>query len=77
MFDVVVFPSIDRAWCSVREVIEIDGALRGAGLDTVFLREGVDTSTLTGELFRSFTQRRRRRTPPGLRASRQLGFMRV
>ena len=52
-FDVVVFPSIDRAGRSVRDVIEIDRALRAAGVDTVFLREGVDTSTPTGELFRN------------------------
>jgi DNA invertase Pin-like site-specific DNA recombinase len=51
--DVVVFPSIDRAGRSVCDVIEIDRALRGAGVDTVFLREGVDTSTPTGELFRN------------------------
>jgi site-specific DNA recombinase len=52
-FDVAVFPSIDRAGRSVRDVIEIDRALRVAGVDTVFLREGVDTSTPTGELFRN------------------------
>ncbi|MBI2931109.1 MAG: recombinase family protein [Planctomycetes bacterium] len=52
-FNVAVFPSIDRAGRSVRDVIEIDQALRAAGVDTVFLREGVDTSTPTGELFRN------------------------
>jgi site-specific DNA recombinase len=52
-FDVAVFPSIDRAGRSVRDVIEIDRSLRAAGVDTVFLREGVDTSTPTGELFRN------------------------
>lgn len=52
-FDVAVFPSIDRAGRSVRDVIEVDRALRAAGMDTVFLREGVDTSTPTGELFRN------------------------
>jgi len=52
-FEVAVFPSIDRAGRSVRDVIEIDRALRAAGVDTVFLREGVDTSTPTGELFRN------------------------
>jgi DNA invertase Pin-like site-specific DNA recombinase len=52
-FDIVVFPSIDRAGRSVRDVIEIDQALRSAGVDTVFLREGVDTSTATGQLFRN------------------------
>jgi site-specific DNA recombinase len=52
-FEVAAFPSIDRAGRSVRHVIEIDRALRAAGVDTVFLREGVDTSTPTGELFRN------------------------
>ncbi len=52
-FDVVVFPSIDRAGRSVKDVIEIDRTLRKHGVDTVFLREGVDTSTPTGELFRN------------------------
>lgn len=52
-FNVVVFPSIDRTGRSVKDVIEIDRALRKHGVDTVFLREGVDTSTPTGELFRN------------------------
>ena len=52
-FDVVVFPSIDRAGRSVKDVIEIDAALRAAGVDIVFLREGIDTSTPTGQLFRN------------------------
>jgi len=52
-FEKAVFPSIDRAGRSVRDVIENDRALRAAGVDTVFLREGVDTSTPTGELFRN------------------------
>jgi len=52
-FDTVVFPSIDRAGRSVRDVIEIDQALQAAGVTTVFLREGVDTSTPTGQLFRN------------------------
>jgi len=52
-FNVVVFPSIDRAGRSVKDVIEIDRTLRKHGADTVFLREGVDTSTPTGELFRN------------------------
>jgi site-specific DNA recombinase len=52
-FDVVVFPSIDRAGRSVKDVIEIDAALREAGVDIVFLREGIDTSTPTGELYRN------------------------
>ena len=34
-------------------MIEIDQALRAVGVDTVFLREGVDTSTPTGQLFRN------------------------
>jgi len=53
MFDVVVFPSIDRAGRSVKDIIEIDTALREAGVDIVFLREGIDTSTPTGELYRN------------------------
>ncbi len=52
-FDVVVFPSIDRAGRSVKDVSELDRALRQHSVDTVFLREGVDTSTPTGELFRN------------------------
>lgn len=52
-FSVVVFPSIDRAGRSVRDVIEIDQTLRACGIATVFLREGVDTSTATGQLFRN------------------------
>jgi len=52
-FDVVVFPSIDRTGRSVKDVIEIDAALRDAGVDIVFLREGIDTSTPTGELYRN------------------------
>jgi site-specific DNA recombinase len=52
-FDVVVFPSIDRVGRSVKDVIEIDGYLRKHGIDTVFLREGVDTSTPTGALYRN------------------------
>ena len=51
--DVVVFPSIDRAGRSVKDVIEIDCALRRAGVDVVFVREGIDTSTPTGEFFRN------------------------
>ena len=53
MFDVVIFPSIDRTGRSVKDVIEIDAALRAAGVEIIFLREGVDTSTPTGELFRN------------------------
>ena len=52
-FSVVVFPSIDRAGRSVKDVIEIDHALRDAGVKIVFLREGIDTATPTGELFRN------------------------
>jgi site-specific DNA recombinase len=51
--DVVVFPSIDRAGRSVKDIIEIDAVLREAGVDVVFLREGIDTSTPTGELYRN------------------------
>jgi len=52
-FDVVIFPSIDRAARSVRDMIDIDTALRKAGVDVIFVREGVDTSTPTGELYRN------------------------
>ena len=48
-FQVAIFPSIDRAGRSVRDVIDIDAKLRAAGVDIVFLREGIDTSTPTGE----------------------------
>ncbi len=51
--DVVVFPSIDRTGRSVKDIIEIDTALRDAGASIVFLREGIDTSTPTGQLFRN------------------------
>jgi len=51
--DVVIFPSIDRAARSVRDMIDIDTALRKAGVDVIFVREGVDTSTPTGELYRN------------------------
>ncbi len=52
-FDVVVFPSIDRVGRSVKDVIEIDGYLRKHNIDTVFLREGVDTSPPTVALYRN------------------------
>ena len=52
-FSVVIFPSIDRAGRSVKDVIEIDATLRSAGVEIVFLREGIDTSTPTGELYRN------------------------
>ena len=40
-----VFPSIDRAGRFVKDVIEIDRTLRKAGVDVVFVRESVDTTT--------------------------------
>ncbi|MFQ5670992.1 MAG: recombinase family protein [Acidobacteriota bacterium] len=49
----VIFPSIDRAGRSVKDVIDIDRALRAEGVNTVFLRENIDTSTPTGQLFRN------------------------
>jgi len=52
-FDVVIFPSIDRAARSVRDMIDIDAALRECDVDLIFLREGIDTSTPTGELYRN------------------------
>jgi site-specific DNA recombinase len=52
-WDVAVFPSIDRAGRSVRDVIEIDAMLRKAGVDVVFVRENLDTSTPIGEFFRN------------------------
>jgi len=52
-FDVVIFPSIDRAGRSVKDVIELDATLRAAGVQIVFVREGIDTSTPTGELYRN------------------------
>jgi site-specific DNA recombinase len=53
IINTAIFPSIDRAGRSVKDVIEIDAALREAGVKIVFLREGIDTSTPTGELFRN------------------------
>lgn len=52
-FNVAIFPSIDRAGRSVKDVIEIDATLRKHGVDIVFVREGIDTSTPIGELFRN------------------------
>ena len=52
-FHTVIFPSIDRTGRSVKDVIEIDTELRAAGVSIVFLREGIDTSTPTGQLFRN------------------------
>jgi hypothetical protein len=37
----------------VKDVIDIDRALRASGVVTVFLRENIDTSTPTGQLFRN------------------------
>jgi len=51
--DVAIFPSIDRASRSVKDLIDLDRTLHDHGVATVFLREGVDTSTPTGELFRN------------------------
>jgi len=52
-FDVVIFPSIDRVGRSVKDVIEIETALRDCGVGVIFVREGIDTATPTGELFRN------------------------
>jgi site-specific DNA recombinase len=52
-FDLVIFPSIDRVARSVRDVIDIEAALREADVGVVFVREGIDTSTPTGECFRN------------------------
>ena len=51
--DVAIFPSIDRAGRSVKDLIDLDRTLHSHSVATVFLREGVDTSTPTGELFRN------------------------
>jgi site-specific DNA recombinase len=50
-WDVAVFPSVDRAGRSVKDVIEIDRTLRESGVEVVFVREGVDTTTPVGEFF--------------------------
>ena len=47
------FPVIDRVGRSVKDIIEIDSFLRKHKVDTVSLREGVDTSTPTGALYRN------------------------
>lgn len=52
-FDVVAFPSIDRVGRSVKDVIDIETALRACGVGVIFVREGIDTLTPTGELFRN------------------------
>jgi len=52
-FDVVIFPSIDRVGRSVKDVTDIEAALRDCGVGLIFLREGIDTSTPTGEFFRN------------------------
>ncbi|MHC5059142.1 MAG: recombinase family protein [Planctomycetota bacterium] len=44
-WDVAVFPAVDRAGRSVKDVIEIDRTLRECGVEVVFVREGVDTTT--------------------------------
>jgi len=51
--DVVIFPSIDRAARSVTDMIDIDAALREANVAIIFVREGVDTSSPTGQFFRN------------------------
>jgi len=50
-WDVAVFPSIDRVGRSVKDVIEVDRTLRKSGVDVVFVRESVDTTTAVGEFF--------------------------
>jgi site-specific DNA recombinase len=50
-WDVAIFPSIDRAGRSVKDVIGIDRTLRKAGVEVVFVRESVDTTTAVGEFF--------------------------
>jgi site-specific DNA recombinase len=50
-WSVAIFPSIDRAGRSVKDVIEVDRTLRKAGVDVVFVRESVDTTTAVGEFF--------------------------
>ena len=52
-WDVAVFPSLDRAGRSVKDIIEVDRTLRRAGVDVAFVRESVDTSTPVGEFFRN------------------------
>lgn len=52
-FNVVIFPSIDRVARSVKDVIEIETHLRKHNIDIIFVREGIDTSTPVGELFRN------------------------
>ena len=52
-FDVVVFPSIDRAARSVWNMIEIDEAFREMNVAVVFVREGIDTSDAMGQFFRN------------------------
>ena len=52
-FDVVIFPSIDRMARSVKGAIEIEKQLRKHGVDVVFMREGIDTSTPVGTFFRN------------------------
>ena len=52
-YDVVVFPSIDRAARSVWNMIEIDEALRRMNVAVIFIREGIDTSDAMGQFFRN------------------------
>ena len=52
-FDVVVFPSIDRAARSVWNMIEIDEAFREMNIAVVFIREGIATSHAMGQFFRN------------------------
>jgi DNA invertase Pin-like site-specific DNA recombinase len=49
----VIFPSIDRAGRSVKDIIDIETILRELGIGIIFLREGIDTSTPVGVLFRN------------------------
>ncbi len=51
--DVVVFPSIDRAARSVIDMIDIDAVLRKANVAIIFVQEGIDTSSPTGQFFRN------------------------
>jgi len=37
----------------VKDIIEIEAALRDCGVGVIFVREGIDTATPTGELFRN------------------------
>lgn len=52
-YDIVVFPSIDRAARSVWNMIEIDEAFNNMGIPVIFIREGIDTSDAMGQFFRN------------------------